>query len=731
MKKKTIVLATVAWVVVSLAQAAFAQFVTNTVQNAQSIGINFNFSTLVSSLDRNGGSDFATGIRNAQTSPTAGTAGKAWLQFNLSNAWAAYHQANLVSATLSIWNENGTTRQFDVAGLADNSGLENWTSNSITSWTNAPGNDVTSGYAFDPAQIFGGTNVWEERSGIAPGHDVANATYTQMARYDSSDYPNSILDFLRSDTDGKVTFMISGSSINNNETILIGAAGAWMTGSLPTLSSPTLTLVFAPQPASSYLLMFTNIMPAGGNIILQGRNGPSGGAYQVLYATDLTQPLVARPSLGIQAFDANGNFSFTNSFPADAARFYQLEVVSPTAAPLITTQPQNLSTTVGQTANFSVANEGVPPMTYQWYFNTNTVLPGQTNVVLTLTNVQTTNAGMYSVAITNQFGHTNSTFAALTVNPANNGPNFSLVGWATLNGGTTGGADGSTQTVTTASALQSAVQSAVPLTVQVSGTIDIRSISDLNVAANKTLVGLGTNATLLGDLGIYGVSNVIVQNLHLSNVGSGTNNNGGAGSGDGITMQGSRNVWIDHCTFSDCADGSCDITHACDFVTVSWCRFYYTTNHNHDFVGLVGHSDDNAAEDTGHLRVTFQHNWYDTLCKERMPRVRYGQVHIFNNYYGCTNNDYCVAVGVSSQIVLENSYFDDVNAPWSNYSPTNYVQGLIHWNNDNVYVNTTVPTWAPNSTVFTPPYAYALDPGSSVKTNVINYAGMGQGPFAP
>jgi pectate lyase len=251
------------------------------------------------------------------------------------------------------------------------------------------------------------------------------------------------------------------------------------------------------------------------------------------------------------------------------------------------------------------------------------------------------------------------------------------------------------------------------------------------VAANKTIIGLSTNATLLGDMGIFGVTNVIVQNLHFINLGTGTNNAGGAGGGDGITMQSSKNIWVDHCTFSDCADGQMDMTHACDFVTVSWCRFYYTSNHNHNFVNLIGHSDDNAAEDTGHLRITLHHNWWSTLCKERMPRVRFGQVHLFNNYYNCTGNDYCIAVGVSSQILLESSCFDNVNNPWANYSPTGYTQGVIHWNNDNVFDGTPIPAWAPNSTVFTPAYSYALDPGSSVKTNVINNAGVGQGPFAP
>ena len=88
-------------------------------------------------------------------------------------------------------------------------------------------------------------------------------------------------------------------------------------------------------------------------------------------------------------------------------------------------------------------------------------------------------------------------------------------------------------------------------------------------------------------------------------------------------------------------------------------------------------------------------------------------------------------LGVSSRILLESSCFDHVNTPWANYNTTGYTRGIIHWKADNVFVSTTIPAWAPNSTVFTPPYPYVLDSGSSVKTTVTNYAGTGKGPFAP
>ena len=72
---------------------------------------------------------------------------------------------------------------------------------------------------------------------------------------------------------------------------------------------------------------------------------------------------------------------------------------------------------VGDPATFTVNADGTAPLRYQWYFNTNTVLAAATNASLTLLNVQSNNAGAYSVIITNAAGSTNSAFATLTVLP--------------------------------------------------------------------------------------------------------------------------------------------------------------------------------------------------------------------------------------------------------------------------------------------------------------------------
>jgi hypothetical protein len=77
-------------------------------------------------------------------------------------------------------------------------------------------------------------------------------------------------------------------------------------------------------------------------------------------------------------------------------------------------QPANQATTVGGTANFSVTAGGTPPLSYQWSFNGMNI-SGATNITLTLTNVQLSQAGNYAVVVTNQYGSVTSSNAVLAV----------------------------------------------------------------------------------------------------------------------------------------------------------------------------------------------------------------------------------------------------------------------------------------------------------------------------
>jgi hypothetical protein len=85
------------------------------------------------------------------------------------------------------------------------------------------------------------------------------------------------------------------------------------------------------------------------------------------------------------------------------------------ATPVVTAAPQSRTNNVGTTATFSVTATSCGPITYQWYQGTN-ALAGETNTSLVLNNVQLTNAGAYTVKLSNGAGTSTSSVAVLTVN---------------------------------------------------------------------------------------------------------------------------------------------------------------------------------------------------------------------------------------------------------------------------------------------------------------------------
>jgi pectate lyase len=352
---------------------------------------------------------------------------------------------------------------------------------------------------------------------------------------------------------------------------------------------------------------------------------------------------------------------------------------------------------------------------------------------LPLTNVQTNDAGAYSVIVSNGAGTATSLFATLAI--TTNAPNFDLIGFATIAGGTTGGAGGPTNTVTTGAEFRSWCLSNFPMVIQVQGSLNLGS-STVYIRSDKTILGLGTNATLLGNIKMAEVSNVVVRNVFISNP-------TGIGDNDDITIQDARHIWIDHCTLSDSIDGLCDIVDASDYVTFSWNKLVYTSDTGHNLSCLVGHDDNNAARDSGKLHVTYHHNWWSALCIERMPRVRFGEVHAYNSYFnpspdGSTiTNHYCLRAAIGAQLLIENNNFENAANPWERFVTTGS-NGLARATNNITNNCIFVDAWTEGATVipgtndvFAPPYSYVMEPPADIPSTVTNNAGAGKGPFAP
>jgi hypothetical protein len=94
---------------------------------------------------------------------------------------------------------------------------------------------------------------------------------------------------------------------------------------------------------------------------------------------------------------------------------YVINVEAATAtAPMITDQPDSISVPEGGTATFELEGNGDPDPTFQWRKN-GVDIPGATDSTLTITSVTPSDAGTYSVVVTNSAGSATSDDATLTV----------------------------------------------------------------------------------------------------------------------------------------------------------------------------------------------------------------------------------------------------------------------------------------------------------------------------
>ena len=94
-------------------------------------------------------------------------------------------------------------------------------------------------------------------------------------------------------------------------------------------------------------------------------------------------------------------------------------------APVITNQPQSISVSEGNQASFSVTATGTQPITYQWRKN-GVNISGATNATYTIPSVVPSDAGNYSVIVSNSAGSVTSNNAALSVTPANQPPTATI-----------------------------------------------------------------------------------------------------------------------------------------------------------------------------------------------------------------------------------------------------------------------------------------------------------------
>lgn len=251
----------------------------------------------------------------------------------------------------------------------------------------------------------------------------------------------------------------------------------------------------------------------------------------------------------------------------------------------------------------------------------------------------------------------------------------SPIGFATVDtlgqNGTFGGENGDTVTVETGGQLFTILderrdagfdENHPPLVIMVRGTLTWtdKEMMDFKENYDVSLIGEGCDARIEGfGLNLYRSHNIIIRNIEFRDAPDDCIN---------ITDPLSHHIWIDHCTFSDDPvsdpsgsdhDGLLDIKHGASFITVSWCHFY-----NHRKSNLIGHSESNGDEDFGRLKITYHHNWWESTGS-RNPRIRFGEIHICNNYYDNSESNMLYSVGVTcyAQVFVEANFFKNVSTP--------------------------------------------------------------------
>lgn len=236
-----------------------------------------------------------------------------------------------------------------------------------------------------------------------------------------------------------------------------------------------------------------------------------------------------------------------------------------------------------------------------------------------------------------------------------------------------GGALGDTVQATTTEELKSYLEDDLPRVVILASQLSGTASTEIKIGSNKTLLGR-TNAHIQGmRVTMENARNVVIKDVRFSEV----------IRFDEIEINSNtRNVWIDHCEFYtdldhdiDYYDGLLDIKNQARFLTFSWSKF-----HDHQKCILISSGDTQLGDSV--IRATFHHNhFYD--ANSRLPSIRFGKAHIFNNYY--KNISTGVNTRMNACVKVENNYFEDAGTGVGMlYSPAPGAVELIN----NTFINT-------------------------------------------
>ncbi|MBP2267986.1 pectinesterase [Pseudarthrobacter sp. PvP004] len=287
-------------------------------------------------------------------------------------------------------------------------------------------------------------------------------------------------------------------------------------------------------------------------------------------------------------------------------------------------------------------------------------------------------------------------------------------GFASLPGngldGTTGGQAGRHVSVSSLEELKTHAAAEEPLVIFLKGSITAQDYVKIPVASNKSFIGTGAGVELINaGFKLINVSNVIFRNFTVrdSYIPGDWDGKRPDNDRDGIQLDTSHHVWVDHMKFERMGDGMIDTRKDSDYLTYSWNVF--ADNNKALGVGWTG----NAV-----TKMTIHHNWIRNTVQRNFSLDNTAAAHVYNNYlqdigqYGMMGRN-------AAKVVLEGNYFTAVADPVVAKDPATEIV-----NRDNIFESTRGRKDNVGS-AFDPTqfYSYAKDDSARVPELVTGSAG--------